>query len=86
MIGIIWSFLTGNKIVRTIGMVVMAVLGVLTFGAVKKREGAQGAKAKQAAEAARAKEKTIEDVLREVPSDDPVDDIRERMRKRAKQP
>jgi hypothetical protein len=47
MIGIIWTFLTGNKIARTIGMVVMAVLGVLTFGAVKKREGAQGAKAKR---------------------------------------
>jgi succinate dehydrogenase/fumarate reductase flavoprotein subunit len=86
MIGIIWSFLTGNKIARTIGLAVMAVLGVLTFGAVKKREGAQQAKAKQAVEAAKAKEKTIEDVLRETPSDDPVDDIRERMRKRAKQP
>jgi succinate dehydrogenase/fumarate reductase flavoprotein subunit len=86
MIGIIWTFLTGNKIARTIGMAVMAVLGVLTFGAVKKREGAQAAKAKQAADAAKAKEKTIEDVLRETPSDDPVDDIRERMRKRAKQP
>jgi hypothetical protein len=47
MIGIIWTFLTGNKITRTIGMVVMAVLGVLTFGAVKKREGAQVAKAKR---------------------------------------
>ena len=86
MIGIIWGFLTGNKIARTIGLAVMAGLGVLTFGAVKKREGVQSAKAKQAAEAAKAKEKTIDDVLRQTPSDDPVDDIRERMRKRARKP
>lgn len=48
------NFLIGNKIARTIGMVVMAVLGVLTFGAVKKREGARDAKAKQAAAQAKA--------------------------------
>jgi hypothetical protein len=48
MIGIIWQFLTGNKIARTIGMVVMAVLGVLTFGAMKKREGARDARQKRA--------------------------------------
>lgn len=41
------NFLIGNKLARTIGMVVMAVLGVLTFGAVKKREGIQQAKAKR---------------------------------------
>ena len=86
MIGIIWTFLTGNKIARTIGMVVMAVLGVLTFGAVKKREGAQGQKAKEAAARAKAKDKTIEEVLRETPSDDPADDIRDRLRKRARRP
>lgn len=40
------GLLFNNKIARTIGMVVMAVLGVLTFGAVKKREGARDAKAK----------------------------------------
>jgi hypothetical protein len=60
MIGIIWTFLTGNKIARTIGMVVMAVLGVLTFGAVKKREGAQGQKAKQAEAQAKAEAKAHE--------------------------
>jgi tetrahydromethanopterin S-methyltransferase subunit G len=60
MIGIVWTFLTGNKIARTIGMVVMAVLGVLTFGAVKKREGAQDAKAKQAVKDAKAYRKTNE--------------------------
>lgn len=56
MTAIIWNFLIGNKIARTIGMVVMAVLGVLTFGAVKKREGARDAKRK----AAEARADTIE--------------------------
>jgi hypothetical protein len=60
MIAMIWTFLTGNKIARTIGLAVMAVLGVLTFGAVKKREGAQGAKAKQAVKDAKAYRKTNE--------------------------
>ena len=43
----LWRLLTGNKIARTFGMVVMAILGVLTFGALKKREGAQAANAKR---------------------------------------
>lgn len=60
MIGIIWTFLTGNRIARTIGLAVMAVLGVLTFGAVKKREGAQQAKAKQATKDAKAYRQTNE--------------------------
>lgn len=33
------SILWNNKITRTIGMVVMAALAVLSFGAIKKREG-----------------------------------------------
>jgi hypothetical protein len=57
MIAPIWQFLIGNRIARTLGMIVMAVLGVLTFGAVKKREGAQDARAK---DAARAAKETIE--------------------------
>ena len=43
----IWRLITGNRIARTVGVIVMAVLGVLTFGAVKKREGMRDAKAKQ---------------------------------------
>lgn len=53
---------------------------------VAKRQGAKGERAKHKAKAAEAKAKTIEEVLRETVSDDPADDIRERMRKRAKQP
>lgn len=47
----------GNRIVRFIGAALVAVAGVLTFGAVKKREGRVEAQAK--AEAADARE-TIE--------------------------
>lgn len=86
MIAFIWQLLIGNKIARTIGMVVMAVLGALTFGAVKKREGAQGAKANRAQQDAKAHQKTIEEVLRETPSDDPADDIRRRMSDRTRKP
>lgn len=41
------GLLFNNKIARTVGMIVMAMLGVLTFGAVKKREGMRDAKSKQ---------------------------------------
>ncbi len=47
MIAAIWTILTTNKLARALGIAVMAVLGVLTFGAVKKREGAKDQKAKQ---------------------------------------
>jgi len=47
MITTLWTILTTNKLARALGIAVMAVLGVLTFGAVKKREGAKDQKAKQ---------------------------------------
>jgi hypothetical protein len=54
MISIIWTFLTGNRIARTIGLAVMAVLGVLGYGKLQERRGAQSAKAKQAEAKAKA--------------------------------
>ena len=60
MIALIWNFLIGNKIARTIGMVVMAVLGVLTFGQLKRSQGAREAKAKQAQQQAAADRKAHE--------------------------
>lgn len=86
MISVIWSLLTGNRLVRAVGAALVAVAGVLTFGALKRREGAQAARADAAVKAAKAKEKTIEEVLRETPSDDPADDIRRRMSDRARKP
>ena len=59
------------------------VLGVLTFGAFKRREGAQAAKAKQAEAHAKAYRETIERVADEKPSNDTTDRLRERMRQRA---
>lgn len=53
MIPALWTILTTNKLARALGIAVMAVLGVLTFGAVKKREGARDQKAKTDAANAR---------------------------------
>lgn len=65
----------------------VAGAGALVVGwFVAKRQGAQGQKAKQATKDAKAHQKTIEEVLRETPSDDPADDIRRRMSARARKP
>ena len=82
----IWRLITGNPIARAIGGALVAISGILTFGAIKKREGAQAARSEAAAKAAKAKEKTIEDVLRETASDDPADAIRKRLSDRARKP
>ena len=39
------TILWNNRITRTIGAILLAVLGVLTFGQVKKREGRKEAEA-----------------------------------------
>ena len=83
MITTLWTILTTNKLARALGIAVMAILGVLTFGAVKKREGAKDQKAKHDAANAKAHTETVERVLDETTSADPADDIRRRMRERA---
>ena len=60
MIPALWTILTTNKLARALGIAVMAILGVLTFGAVKKREGAQDQKAKQDAANAKATIQALE--------------------------
>ena len=60
MIPALWAIITGNRIARALGIAVMAVLGVLTFGAVKKREGAKDQKAKQDAANAKATIQALE--------------------------
>jgi hypothetical protein len=47
-------------------------------------KGRSDAKAKADLRDLKANSKTIEEVLRETPSDDPADDIRRRMRERSK--
>jgi hypothetical protein len=49
-------------------------------------KGRSDAKAKAKQQQAEAKVKTIEEVLRETPSDDPADAIRQRMSDRARKP
>lgn len=79
----IWRLITGNRIARTVGMIVMAVLGVLTFGAVKKREGAKAARSEAAVKAAKGYQKTTERMQNEdaAMGDDPAA-LREWLRKR----
>ena len=86
MISIIWSLLLNNPVARLIGKIALGILFLLTFGKVNQWLGAQGAKAKEAEKRAKAHQKTIEDVLRETPSDDSADDIRLRMSDRAGKP
>ena len=82
----IWATILQSRIVRWICAAVMAVLAVLTFGAVKRREGVTAERAKRAADDAKAHTETVERVLDETASDDPVADIRRRMRERARKP
>ncbi len=50
MIGVIWTAIKAsrfirNPLMRKLGAALVAVAGVLTFGALKRREGAQAARA-----------------------------------------
>ena len=45
---VIWALLTNNPVARLIGKIVGLALLILSFGAWQRRQGAQGAKAKQA--------------------------------------
>lgn len=80
MIGLILQ----SRLARWIGAAVMAVLAVLSFGALKRREGVQAERAREAVKDAKAEVETIREVSRETISDDPAADIRSRMRDRAR--
>lgn len=84
MIGAFLTFLANSRLARMIGTAIAAVAAVMTFGAIKRREGVQTERAKQAAQDAQDHTETVERVLDEKPSDDPVADIRKRMRDRAR--
>lgn len=57
---VIWALLTNNPVARLIGKIVGLALLILSFGAWQRRQGAQGAKAKQAAKDAKAYRDTTE--------------------------
>ena len=82
----LWRLITGNPIARAVGGAVAALAALWAYGLAKKREGASTARADAAAKAAKAKENTIEEVLRETPSDDPADVVRQRMSDYARKP
>lgn len=84
MIGTIIGLLTGNPIARALAKAGVVILGVLTMRGLWKRDGRKEAESRHKQQAAEAKAKTIEEVIRETVSDDPADDIRKRMRERAK--
>lgn len=77
MIGFIWRLIVGG-----LWKPVLAVLGLVGIYAKGRRD----AKAKADLRDLKANAKTIEEVLRETPSDDPADDIRRRMSNRARKP
>ncbi len=52
----LWAIISGNPIARALGIAIMAVLGVLTFGKIKRREGVKDERSRR--DAADAK-KTI---------------------------
>lgn len=54
MIGTILGIITGNPLARFVAKLAGIALAVLTFGAWNRRQGAQAAKAKQAAAQAKA--------------------------------
>jgi len=63
--------ITGNPIARALGIAIMAVLGVLTFGKIKRREGVKEGRKEERAE---AKQKDIEhaqDIRERVATDRP---------------
>jgi len=82
----IWAILTGNPIARALAKVLGLVLAVLTFGAWQRRQGAAKARQRQAEARAEEFKETTKDVANETISDDPVDDIRDRLRERGRKP
>lgn len=83
----IW--LIANPITRALAKLAKLaalVLAVLTFGAWSRFKGAAAERDRQAEERAAARAQTVERVNAETESDDPVADLRQRMRDRARKP
>lgn len=81
---VIWDLITGLLpnvwgYLAAAGAALLGILGVYV-------KGRRDAKAKADLRDLKANSKTIEEVLRETPSDDPADDIRRRMSDRARKP
>jgi len=84
MIWAIIQFVQNSRLARMIGTALAAVAAVLTFGAIRKREGVQAERAREAQRDAADFAETIKDVSNETASTEHVDVIRDRLRDRAK--
>jgi len=60
MIGAFLTFLTNSRIARLIGTALAAAAAVLTFGAIRKREGVQTERAREAQRDAEALQRGAE--------------------------
>lgn len=83
MIGAILTFLTNSRLARWIGIAFAAVAAVWTFGASKKREGVTEERAREAQRDAADFAETIREVTNETATDEPIADVRKRLRDRA---
>lgn len=66
-----WRLLTGNPIARALGIAIIAVLGVLTFGKVKRREGVKVGRKEERAEAKKRDTEHAQDIRDRVATDRP---------------
>ena len=80
----IWDLISG-LLPNAWGYIAAAVTALLGLGGFYLK-GRSDAKAKADLRDLKANSKTIEEVLRETPSDDPADAIRQRMSDRARKP
>lgn len=83
----IWQILrsvASSRLAQMIGAVLAALAAVLTFGAIRKREGVTEERALKAQRDATDFAETIREVTNETATAEPADVIRQRMRDRAK--
>lgn len=83
----IWQILrsvASSRLAQMIGAVLAALAAVLTFGAIRKREGVTEERALKAQRDAADFAETIREVTNETATAEPADVIRQRMRDRAK--
>ncbi len=80
----IWDLISG-LLPNVWGYIAAAGAALLGLGGIYLK-GRSDAKAKADLRDLKANSKTIEEVLRETPSDDPADDIRRRLSDRARKP
>lgn len=80
----IWNLITG--LLPDVWLYIAGAAVIVVGWFTAKRQGAKGQKAKEATAKAKAHQKTIEEVLRETPSDDTVGDLRRRLSERARKP